>query len=77
MSMPAHNMHTKWHLTQPETPDEIVASPSDSYNKSLRNKGSNVIENEVDLYVNYSLQSNKFVNRHEEEEEKEEEEGAV
>ena len=50
-------------------PVEIVASPSDSYDESLHNKGSNVIENEVDQCVNHSFQSSEFVNRHEEEEE--------
>ena len=43
-------MHTKWCLTQPETPIEIVASPSDSYDESLRNKRSNVIESKS-IYV--------------------------
>ena len=45
MSMPAHKIYTKWCLAQLETPAEIVALPSDSYDESLRNKGSNVIEN--------------------------------
>ena len=66
MSMPAHKMHTKWRLAQPETPADIAASPSDSYDESLYNKGSNAM---VDLCVNHPLQSSEFVNRHEEEEE--------
>ena len=52
MSMPAHKMHTKWCLAQPEMPVEIVASPSDGYDESLRNKGSKIKQS---------------INRHEEE----------
>ena len=40
---------------QPETPVELVVSPSDSYDGSVYNKGSSTIENKAAWCVNRYL----------------------
>ena len=55
-----------------EMPVDIVVSPSDG---SFYNKGSSMIENKADWWVNHYLQSNQFASRRVEEEETSEEDG--
>ena len=50
-----HRSHTNWRPRQPETPVELIVSPSNSYDGSVYNKGSSMIENKADWHVNRYL----------------------